>query len=243
MRKQRIKFYVEPKGFLAQGSVILMALAMVFRVIGCWNLWADRFFAATQILLPLASGLLFILFVLLLGKRALWTTSLAVLLGVAFFMIKAFGFESRLHMVLCLLLYLVVAILYVITVFALIPTKWLLVPLFALPFLYHVFVEDLPALRDTVDPVSFAAGMQEMSVLSIMLALLFLSLAMKKKTPQLEDADLPRIKDPKVVAPETEESGAEEAEPQSEEEPEEAPQPESETETEPAEEDSTEETI
>ena len=201
MKKQRIRFYVEPKGFLAQSAMLLMGLAIVFRVIGCWGLWKDEFFAITQIALPVASCLLFILLVLLLGRRALWATSLPVLMGVAFFIIKAFGFESRLHMVLCLLLYLVVAVLYVITVFALIPTKWLLVPLFALPFLYHVLVEDLPALNNAESPVSFAAGMQEMSVLCIMLALLCLSLAMIKKVPQLEDADLPKIKDPVVIPP------------------------------------------
>ena len=205
MKKQRIKFYAEPKGFFVQAAVTLMALAVVFRVIGCWGLWTDRFFALTQIALPAAACLLFILLVLLLGRRALWTTFLPVLMGVAFFAIKAFGFESKLHMVLCLLLYLAVAVLYVITVFALIPTKWLLVPLFAAPFLYHIIAEDLPALNNTAAPVTFSAGMQEMSVLCIMLALLFTSLGMKKKTPQLEDADLPKIKDPVVVQPQEKE--------------------------------------
>ena len=37
--------------------------------------------------------------------------------------------------------------------------------------MYHVFVEDLPALSNTVQPVTFSAGMQEMSVLCIMAAL------------------------------------------------------------------------
>ena len=83
-------------------------------------------------------------------------------------------------MLLCLLLYAVVAIFYCGTVFTLIRTKWLLVPLFLLPFCYHVGVEDIARLRDTVNPVTFAEGMQEMSVLCIMLSLLFTALAMKK---------------------------------------------------------------
>lgn len=201
MKKEKTKFYVEPEGFPAQCAVILMALAIVFRLIGCWGLWSDRYYAITQIALPVASGLLFIVLVLLLGKHALWTTSLPVLMGVAFFILKSFGFESKLHTVLCILLYILVAVLYVCTVFALIRTKWLLVPLFALPFLYHIFVEDLAALRDTAHPVTFAAGMQEVSVLCIMLALLFLSLGIRKKKPELEDADLPKIKAPKVIPP------------------------------------------
>ena len=208
MEKQKIKFYVEPKGFLAQTSMILMGLAVICRLIGCWGLWTDEFYAVTQIALPIASGLLFILLVLLLGRRALWLTSIPVLMGVAFFIIKSFGFESKLHTVLCVLLYILIAVLYVGTVFALIRTKWLLVPLFALPFLYHIFVEDLAALRDTAHPVTLAVGMQEISVLCIMLSLLFLSLAMKKKKPQVEEVELPKMKDPKVIAPKKEEAEA-----------------------------------
>lgn len=201
MKKEKVKFYVEPKGFLAQSSVILMALAIVFRIIGCWGLWDNEFYAVTQIALPIAAGLLFILLVMLLGKHALWATSLPVLMGVAFFILKSLGFESMLHTVLCILLYVLVAVLYVGTVFALIRTKWLLIPLFALPFLYHVFVEDLAALRDTANPVTLAAGLQEISVLCIMLSLLFISFAMKKKKPQLEDVELPKMKAPKVIPP------------------------------------------
>ena len=218
MKKDKIKFYVEPKGFFVQCAVILMALAVVFRIIGCWGLWTDEFYAVTQIALPVAAGLLFIALVLLLGKHALWATSLPVLMGVAFFILKSFSFDSWLHTVLCIVLYVVVAVLFVGTVFALIRTKWLLVPLFALPFLYHIFVEDLAALRDTANPVTFPAGMQEMSVLCIMLALLFLSLGMKKKQPELEDADLPKIKDPVVIPPQPAEEPAEEAAPVAEEE-------------------------
>ena len=184
MDRDRIKFYIEKDSFWAEGAVILMGLAIVFRLIGCWGLWTDEFFAITQIALPVVSGLLFILLLVLLGKHALWTTALPVLLGVAFFIVKAFTFESTVHTVLCVLLYVLVAILYVGTVFTLIRTKWLLVPLFGLPFLYHIFVEDLRALQDTAHPVTFAAGMQEMSVLCIMLALFFTACGMKKKVKE-----------------------------------------------------------
>lgn len=180
MKETRIKFYVERSGFWTEASLIFMALAIVFRVIGCWGLWNDRYFLLTQIILPIASGLLFILLLALLGKHALWTTFLPVLGGVAFFVLKALTFENTTQMLLCLLLYAVVAIVYCGTVFTLIRTKWLLVPLFLLPFCYHVGVEDIARLRDTVNPVTFTAGMQEMSVLAIMLSLLFASLAMKK---------------------------------------------------------------
>ena len=200
MPKERFKFYTERNSFWVQGAVIFMALSAVFRVIGCWGLWNDRTFALTQIALPIGANLLFILLLLLLGKHAIWATGLPVLLGTVFFIIKALTFEDPLHMALCILLYAVIAVVYLGTTFTVIKTKWLLVPLFLGPFLYHVAVEDIARLRDTVNPVTFAEGMQEMSVLCIMLALLFTSLGLKKKdtTPQV---DLPKIKGPKVIRP------------------------------------------
>jgi len=114
--------------------------------------------------------------------------------------------------VLCIALYLLVGVLYCGTVFGVIPTKWPLVPLFALPFLYHVCIEDVAKLRDTVNPLTFSEGLQEMSVLCIMLALLMTAIAMKKKKPALEDANLPKIKDPVVIVPDktADKAGAEE---------------------------------
>lgn len=200
LKERRVKFYVEKRSMWVQAAVIFMALSAVFRLIGCWGLWNDRFFAVSQIALPLCCNLLFILCLLLLGRRAFWLTSLPVLLGVIFFIIKSFTFASWIHTILCLMLYLLVAVLYTATAFGVVRTKWFLVPLFGLPFLYHVFVEDLAALRDTANPVTLSAGMQEISVLCVMLALLFTAFAMKKQKPR-QEVELPKIKDPKVIPP------------------------------------------
>ena len=161
MTREKVKFSVEPNSFGAQAMMILMALSIVFRIIGCWGLWEDRNYLAFQICLPILSALLMILFVWLLGRRALWITVIPVFLGVVFFIIKSLSFKSQLHTVLCILLYIVVLVVYFCTVFGIFKTKWFLVPLFGLPLLYHIFVEDLAALRDTANPVSFAGGMQE----------------------------------------------------------------------------------
>ncbi|MCR5137805.1 MAG: hypothetical protein K6C12_12100 [Oscillospiraceae bacterium] len=183
----RIKYYVERESLGVHACSILMLLAVVFRVIGCWGMWDDRIYALTQIALPIFSMLLLTAIVWFFGRRGLWLSFIPVTLGAVFFIIKAFGFESRIHMMLCILLYIAVIALYFCTVFGMIRTKWLLVLIFGLPFLYHVAIEDLPALRDAANPVSFAAGMQEMSVLCIMLGLFFLSLSMKKRLPTAEN--------------------------------------------------------
>ena len=198
--KARVKYYVERSSSLVNAAVIFMALSAVFRIVGCWGLWSDQAFAATQIALPLACNLLFIVCLLLLGSRAFCITAVPVILGVVFFIIKSLTFSSWVHTLLCILLYMLVAGLYTATAFGFIRTKWLLVPLFGLPFIYHIAVEDAAALRDTAHTVTFSAGMQEISVLCIMLSLLLTALAMKKR-PALEDVELPKIKDPKVIVP------------------------------------------
>ena len=208
----RAKFYVEQQHWAVQTAIIFMALSAVFRIVGCWGKWDESFFAATQIALPLMCNILFILCLVLLGKKALWLSAVPVILGVVFFIIKSFTFDSWLHTVLCILLYLLVAVLYTGAVFGVIRTKWLLLPLFGLPFLYHIFVEDLAALRDTANPVTLSAGLQEISVLCVMLALFFTAIAMKKKKPQTE-VELPKMKAPKVIAPNKTEQAAPEAKP------------------------------
>ena len=202
--KPKVRFYTLRSSFGVGSGVILLCLSIVFRLIGCWGMWDDRYFFVTQIALPVLSALLFILLLLLFGRIALWTTMLPMLGGVAFFVLRAFTFDNTVHTVLCVLLYVLIAVLYIATVCNLIRTKWLLPPLFLLPFLYHVGVEDLAALRNTAQPVSFAAGMQEMSVLCIMAAMFCVGMGLKKQ-----------VKEPKVIEPEVVEPEAVEIEPAS----------------------------
>ena len=198
MKTEKVRFYTERNSFGVQAMIILMALSIAFRLIGCWGLWSDRSFAIAQIALPIGSALLLMVLVWLFGRRALWLSFIPVILGAVFFIIKSLGFESTVHTVLCILLYSAVIALYTGTVFGVIRTKWILVLLFGLPFLYHIFVEDLPALRDTVNPVSFSGGMQEMSVLCVMLGLFCLSFSMKKSIVEPMMIHLPKIRKPKV---------------------------------------------
>ena len=91
MKTEKIKFYTERNSFGVQAMIILMALSVAFRVIGCWGLWSDRSFALAQIALPIGSALLLIAFVWLFGRRALWTTFIPVILGAVFFIVKSVG--------------------------------------------------------------------------------------------------------------------------------------------------------
>ena len=61
MENPRIKFYVDKTSFWTHGTGVLLVLATVFQFIACWGLWTDRVVVLTQILLPVASFLLFVL--------------------------------------------------------------------------------------------------------------------------------------------------------------------------------------
>lgn len=198
--RPRAKFYVEKKSHFVHDAVLFMLLSVVFRLVGCWGLWTDKFFVITRILLPVGSSLLFVLILRFLGDRAFTLTILPVLAGAAFFVIRALGFENMLQAVLCIALCVLAAVLYILTAIGVIRTKWVLIPLFALALCYRIFVEDLMALRDTANPVLFSEGMLELSIICILLGLMFTAMALKKRK-LLEEANLPKIKDPVVIKP------------------------------------------
>lgn len=183
MGNDKLRYSVSRHNIFVKLSAILMAMSAFFRLIGYWGFWAnkDATFIYTQIALPMLCNVLFIIIILYMGKRLFSLTFIPVLLGVVFFIIKALGFDSILHTILCILLYILVAMLYTGTVFGVVRTKWLLVPLFGLPFVYHILVEDRNTLLANEHAMSLAEWLPEISVLCVMLALLLITFAMKKR--------------------------------------------------------------
>lgn len=195
---QRVKFFVDKDSGLIHAAVIFMALSAVFRLVGCWGQWADKTFAIMQIALPVLCALLYIILLLLLGKRAFWLSSLPVILGAVFFIVRALGFGSWVYTLAAILACLIITVLYTATAFGFVRTKWFVLPLIALVFLYKLCVADVAALKNSAAPVSFASGMQEISVLCVLLALFLTVLAMRKRL-NIEEMELPKIKDPKPL--------------------------------------------
>ncbi len=198
----KVRFYLDKSGFFAESAVILLILAVAFRVIGCWGIWHDRINLVMLLLLPCFCCVLLALCIVLFGRKGFFLSFIPVLLGVVFFVYQALGFTNWVQTVLCVLLYLVVAVLYTGTVFSWIHTKWLLPPLFGLPFLYHIVIQDIPALSNTAEPVTFSAGMQEMSILCIMAALFCVGMGLKKRpAPQSAVAPAPAVTPAPAPAP------------------------------------------
>lgn len=133
-----------------------------------------------HLILPVSAALIFIPGIAVNGRAFVPCSLTAVVLGIVFFIIKAQTF-TPIHRNLCTLLYLTVLILYTLTVTGIIPTKNLLYPLFGLPLLYHLFVEDLQLYILADPPVPVREWMPEISVLCIMAALLAEAFAMKSE--------------------------------------------------------------
>jgi len=174
--KNRSVYWLPRLGVLAILSALFMLASGVVRLV--WAVGAaevSRSLFWFQMVLPLLANVTFIIILLRDGRDRLFRSAIPVWLGCVFFAVKALGFTSFVHTVLCLCLYALVAVLYTATVTGRVPTQKLLWPLFGLPLLYHIFVEDRGR--------NWAAGelLQEVSVLCCMAALLCISLAMKKK--------------------------------------------------------------
>ena len=184
MDNPRTKFYVDKNSFWAHGAVVLLALATVFQFVACWGLWSDRYLALTQILLPVASFFLFVLLLSLLGNKALWVTILPFLGGIVFYGLQAWFAEDRIIMMIGIAYCVLATVLYVGTVLSLIRARWLLVLLFAGPFLYRAFYRDVLILQNVDQAATFAAGMREISLLCVLLAMTLLALGIRKRSSE-----------------------------------------------------------
>ncbi len=173
-------FYIDSKSPAAWIAVIFMMAAAIIRMVYFRNKDTDGAELFVHLYLVLAASVIFCFTVVFLGKKAPELTVLSVLLGVIFFAIKAFSFESKIHTYLCLLLYFTVLLIYSFTLFGIIKTKKLLYPLFLLPLLYHIFVEDIQIYILARPMPPFAAWLPEISVLCIMAALFSVSFSLRK---------------------------------------------------------------
>ena len=182
-KREKLRYSVSRKNVFVKLSAFFMLLSVLCRLLGYWGFWANQTteFVLTQILLPIVSCLLFIAVILYMGRRFFSLSFIPVVLGVVFFIIKALSFDSVIHMILCICLYLAVALIYTATVFGVIRTKWLLAPLFGLPLLYHIFVEDRNTLLANENAMSLGDWLPEISVLCVMMSLLLICFAMKKR--------------------------------------------------------------
>ena len=179
---KRSEFYIKRNTPAAYLSLFFMAASAIIRVSYYSVTPMTPLIFWVHFVNVIAAAVVFGIAVIFFGERCPQLTAIPVLMGVIFFMVKAFTFETMTHTVLCLILYSAVLVLYSLTIFGIIRTKYLLYPLFGLPLLYHIFVEDMQIYILAEPRVPFFEWLPEISVLCIMAALLCVSMAMRKKS-------------------------------------------------------------
>lgn len=179
--KKKMKLELSRKHPCAIAACGWMAAAAIIRLVYFLSAAVTPYIAIVHLLLPVSAAVLFIAGILKGGRAFPWLSTGAVWLGIAFFITKAFVEFSPLHRNLCILLYITVLVVYTATVHGLIPTKKLLYPLFGLPLLYHIFVEDTQYYFFADPPVPVWEWLPEISVLCIMTALFCQSFAISAK--------------------------------------------------------------
>ena len=178
-RPRACAYVIDPGGAWTCVSYVFMLLSSLLRLFYFLRVPQPAETHFVHLILPLAASTAFIFAIAFLGTRTALPSAAGVLLGVIFFALKAQDF-TPLHRTLCTILYLAVAVLYSLTVMGVLPTKKLLYPLFGLPLLYHIFVEDTQYYFFANPPVPVIEWLPEMSVLCIMAGLLCASLALQR---------------------------------------------------------------
>lgn len=189
---EKIRYSVDGKSIFVRISVFFMVVSMVFRIMGYWGFWKNQTpaFCYMQILLPVVCGILFIVSILFLGKRAFWLTSVPVVLGAVYFIVMATDLKGILPTVLCVVVSVLTVIVYCSTVFGKGRKKWALILIFSLSLLYHLLIKDRTTILAQEGAMTLNEFIPELSILCILLSLLFMVFAMKKRVPEvLETVD------------------------------------------------------
>ena len=167
-------FYIDPKQPAAIASMIAFACSIPMQILGYTDVLDEPRMAVLLVLLPVLCDLLMIIVIMKFGRNALWLSIIPVFLGIVYFFFKLVADPrgtSLLHHISAAVLYLMVVVLWSLTVLYVIKTKWILVVLFMLPFVKHVCMNDLPVLLGMTDPVPVSIWLKEFSMLFMMLAL------------------------------------------------------------------------
>jgi len=176
--KKRLSVHIPRKHPATVTAAALMLLSAIIRLWHYIPAKLDWINFTVHVALPVGAAAVFLL-CLAIGRG--WPKRgaiLATVMGVTFFIIKAFSF-TPIHQLLCTILYCGVLVIFCSTILGWLPTKKLLYPLFGLPLLYHILVEDTQLYFFADPPVPVWQWMPEISVLCIMAALLSLSIGLE----------------------------------------------------------------
>lgn len=180
---KRKSFKINPKRPTAVAAVIALALSIPMQIAGYADRLGEPAIALMLVLLPVLSAFLMILVMLMFGQDRLWLSIVPLSMGVVSFFFKLVvdpRGTSMIHHIAASILYVAVIMLWALTVFYVIKTKWVLALLFMIPFVKHIAMNDIPVLLGTAEPVAISIWLKEFSMLLLMLGLSLCAMSFDK---------------------------------------------------------------
>lgn len=181
--KPKRRLCIERSSIFSTLAAVFMGLAIVFRLIEYWGFWHDgmqNFTFYTQMLLPVLGSALYLLLLVIGGRKALWLSMIPTCMLCLFFIIHAFSFEWW-RMISYILIYLVLAAVYILTVTSRPRMQWLLILLSLLPPAYQLGVEARELFQSGKSTAS--DWVAQLGILCLMLGMLIVSLGMRRVKP------------------------------------------------------------
>lgn len=182
-KEAKLRYRVSKRNFFTRLTWILLGIAAVFIAVSNWGCWrtGDEYAVYLQLVLPVVSCALYMLIINHMGEKGFFMTFIPVLLGAAYVIIIEANSGKPLHSILIIALCIIVAISYTMTVFGTISTKWLLIPIFGLPLVYRVLVEDKDLFFNSLIPFSLDEALPEIAIICMITAMVLIVFAMKKR--------------------------------------------------------------
>ena len=214
MKNRPNQYVLDRKSFCGKAAILCLFLAMVFRCVGGLlnlTIFEDRF-ATVEFLLPVGCCILYILCILIFGRRWFKISVVPFLLGVMACVLRLYSYDNLLQQeasferILCsIFFYLIVASAYSGIVLGSLRGKTLLLLLFLVPLGSHAWFEIYPLFRDGIR-VEPSLILMELSVLCVIVAMLFAAAGMHLGVPGSRSTGSKPA--PTASAPETEETDA-----------------------------------
>ena len=196
MKNRHIRYTFDRKSFFGKAAIFCLILSVVLRGIGGLlnrTIFEDLF-TIVEFGLPILCALLYVICLLIFGRKWFKVTVFPFVLGVMACVVRLFSFDNLMQqemsverILVSVFFYLVVTALYSAVAFGGLRARILLFLLFLLPLGYHAVFEIYPTVVSGFG-LNLSLILMELSVLAVIFAMIFVSLALSSK-PRVSPVD------------------------------------------------------
>ena len=196
MKNRHIRYTFDRKSFFGKAAIFCLILSVVLRGIGGLlnrTIFED-WFTIVEFGLPILCALLYVICLLIFGRKWFKVTVFPFVLGVMACVVRLFSFDNLMQqevsverILVSVFFYLVVTALYSAVAFGGLRARILLFLLFLVPLGYHAVFEIYPTVLSGFG-LNLSLILMELSVLAVIFAMIFVSLALSSK-PRVSPVD------------------------------------------------------